>query len=98
MFRLINGLLSDGGHTTIASVVNNADQSLFNDVINSLAVQLYSERFYFANVKRMMDAKTRSVTRDIAYNVDLTTENEDPYESFYDLSVLSEQMNEFFGS
>lgn len=31
-------------------------------------------------------------------DVDLTTEDENPYENFYDLSILSEQINDYYGS
>ena len=76
MYHLINGLLFDGGHTTIPSRLNN-EQSLMFDVLSTFAGQPYQELFVFANFRKQTDARSRIPLRDAAYGNDYYTEQGD---------------------
>lgn len=88
MFHLINGLLFDGGHTTIASRLGNENQPLMLKVLDSFAGQPYQERFVFAGIIKPNAAKGRTELRDIAYDGDYYIEQGDTAMIHFDSFIV----------
>lgn len=77
LYHLINGLLFDGGHTTIASSSLNADVPLLLETLKTFGQQEYSQKFRFANVTKNNNADLRSKARDAVYQGDYYIEQGD---------------------
>ena len=88
MYHLINGLLFDGGHTTIASRLNTENQPLLVEVLNTFAGQPYQGRFVFAKFTKQTDARSRIPLRDAAYDGDYYIEQGDTAMIHFDSFVV----------
>ena len=88
MYHLINGLLCDGGHTTIASRLNIEDQPLVIEMLYSLVEHPYSEKFAFSNIKKPTDAQQRAAARDALYGTDYYIEQGDTAMIHFDKFIV----------
>ena len=77
LYHLINGLLFDGGHTTIASASLNADVPLLLETIQPFVQQEYSQKYRYANKDKARIAAERTKARNAVYQGDYYIEQGD---------------------
>lgn len=77
VYHLINGLLFDGGHTTIASRLSNENTSLLVEMVKSMPGSDYSDKFIYSIIEKQNDTQIRTATRDAAYGGDYYLEQGD---------------------
>ena len=67
MLNLINGILFDGGHTTLASRLLSEDQDLASYAVRTMTDKDYAWKFIESQIVKPRQTERRVATRDAAY-------------------------------
>ncbi len=87
LFHLLNGLLFDGGHTTIPSILTN-DPALMEVVINSLLTTEYYGKYVYSIVGKTKESTVRVAARNAAYGDDYYIEKGDTAMIHFDSFIV----------
>ena len=88
LFYLINGLLFDGGHTTVFSRLTNENVPLFIETAQSLAKEEYAGKFIYSLGQKQRDMTVRTKARNAAYGEDYYIEQGDTAMIHFDSFVV----------